>query len=142
MAIVKISALPDLALVTFNTLVPVVDAGANRKMTIGQMSTYLRGLVPRNAIEYTVEVSGTSANAVRSTLYVLTNTTAQTTITFPSSPEQGSIITVFSYTGRTDTVINGNGHNIMGLAENFIIDIPNKTVAFGYVTLSIGWIIL
>lgn len=81
-----------------------------------------------------VLVSGTTQSALSNTQYVLTNTAAATTITFPSSPTDGDTIWITNTTSRTDHVVDRNGQNIMGLAQNMTIDKANVNVQFRFIS--------
>jgi hypothetical protein len=149
MSVIKISDLPVIEAVNTATVLPVVDAGLNRKMSVAQLTSFISGslTVPRAAIENIVVVPGTVQQAVRSTLYVLVNEDAQTVVTLPANPVAGSIVTISNFTTRSDVLVVHNGKNIMGLDEDFIIDRPNTSVAFCYIITNLaaddtGWIIL
>jgi hypothetical protein len=69
--------------------------------------------------------------------YTIVTSSGQT-ITFPSAPVKGYSIKV-GVGNFADTVINRNGKNIMGLAENMTIDKNNSTTIFQYISETIGW---
>lgn len=83
-------------------------------------------------------VSGTSATAVASNHYVLTNASA-TTITLPSSPVAGDTVWISCANDRVDNVINRGGSDIMNVAENMTMNVRNGTVRLRYINSSIGW---
>jgi hypothetical protein len=89
-----------------------------------------------------VIVSSTTQAAVVSVHYVLTATSAATTLTLPASPTVGDLVWVSNYTGRSDATIARNGSNIVGLADDLVIDSDKKTVQLRYVSAAIGWLIL
>lgn len=68
-------------------------------------------------------------------------TSSGQTVTLPASPAPGWAITVL-VGNFVNTTINRNGKLIMGLAENFTIDVPNVAVSFIYFDDSIGWRII
>lgn len=65
-------------------------------------------------------------------------TTATQTITLPATPSVGDNVTVF-VGNFTDTIIAGNGSNIMALAEDFTIDTANIALTFIYTDATYGW---
>lgn len=65
-------------------------------------------------------------------------TTAAQTITLPATPSIGDNVTVF-VGNFTDTIIAGNGSNIMALAEDFTIDSANVGITFVYTDATYGW---
>lgn len=60
------------------------------------------------------------------------------TITLPASPSAGNEVVVGVQT-FTSTVIGRNSSNIMGLAENMTINLPNVTVKLVFVDATRGW---
>jgi hypothetical protein len=86
-----------------------------------------------------VEVISTNTTANNETLYVITS---PLTLTLPESPQSGDIIGVSDRSGTTDSIIDRNGENIMGLAENLTIDIENAGFTLIYVDTTRGWVII
>lgn len=86
-----------------------------------------------------VVVSTTSQAAVAQVQYVLTNTSAATTVTLPANPTSGDIVWITNVTGRTDCVIANNGKLLMGLLQNMTIDALNVTVQLRFINNTIGW---
>jgi len=60
------------------------------------------------------------------------------TITLPASPNSNSRVSI-GVQNFVNTTVNGNGKNIMGLAENMTIDKENTVVTLLYVNPSEGW---
>ena len=87
-------------------------------------------------------VSGTSQAAVSNNQYILTDTTAASTVTLPASPTNGDVVWVTNVTGRTDCVIANNGNLLMGLSANMTIDRLNVNIQMRYISIGIGWRIL
>ena len=145
MPTIKISELP--AIITYegvsNTAVlPLSDNGITKKIDLDQITEFV-GDHLNAQLEYVVQVPGTTQLAAESTLYVLTQTAAPTTITLPALPSEGNLVTIANLTTRIDVTVARNGNNIMGLAEDFIIDRSQTTVAFCYILSgTAGWIIL
>lgn len=95
--------------------------------------------LPSPGTNLTIElVSGTTQSAISGYQYVLTNTGASTTVTLPASPTNGDIIWITNTTSRTDHVIDRNGQNIIGLAQNMTIDTANANIRLRFIS-TIGW---
>lgn len=88
-----------------------------------------------------VVVSG-NYNASNFDLVVQTDSSTSRTITLPPSPDTGDIVRVYNTSSRTDHVVDRNGENIMGLAEDMIIDLTNFVASLAYVDSTRGWAIL
>ena len=84
-------------------------------------------------------VISSNTNAVVGGSYVLT---ASLTLTFPSSATSGDTIVVSNRSGVLTSVIGRNGLNIMGLAEDFTLDIENFSATFVYADATRGWVII
>jgi hypothetical protein len=99
------------------------------------------GKVPNASLDYreTVSVISTGTTAVASRHYVLT---ANLTLTLPSAPTVGDWVKLSNRSGVTTAVVARNGQNIMGLAENFTIDIQNFVCTFVFSGASQGWVII
>jgi hypothetical protein len=68
-------------------------------------------------------------------------TASTQTITLPASPSAGERVAI-SVGDFTDTVVGRNSLNIMGLAEDFTIDVANMGLTFIYTDASNGWRLL
>ena len=88
-----------------------------------------------------VLVSGTSQSAVKGNQYVLTNTSGTTTITLQASPANGDTIGVLNLTGRTDPIVAHNGNNVMGLAQDLIMNELSVNITLRFIS-SYGWYIM
>lgn len=85
----------------------------------------------------TVTATGVTASAGEHV-----HVTASTqTITLPASPSAGERVAI-SVGDFTDTVVGRNSENIMGLAEDFTIDVANMGLTFIYTDASNGWRLL
>lgn len=82
-----------------------------------------------------VLVASTSQAASADTHYLLTNIAA-TTVTLPASPAEGAAVWITPANSVQTNVVARNGRTIMGLAENLILDLPNKTVGLRYLNTS------
>lgn len=64
------------------------------------------------------------------------------TVTLPANPEAGSAVGVGDYNGKNYGVtVARNGAKIMGLAEDFTLDVQNANVVFSYVDATVGWVL-
>lgn len=80
-----------------------------------------------------------STTAVSGSYYIAT---ANITLTLPSSPTAGDIVGFSNPTANVAHVINRNGSNIMGIAEDLIYDKANTAIVFAYVDASQGWVFI
>jgi hypothetical protein len=85
----------------------------------------------------TTSISKTLANHERCTVLL-----GLQTITLPASPQPGWEVTIATAGTFTDTIIARNGANIMGLAENMTLNLPNYSVTLFYVDATRGWRII
>jgi hypothetical protein len=65
-------------------------------------------------------------------------TAATQTITLPATPSVNEVVAI-GVQAFEDTVIARNGENIMGLAQNMVIDKENRVVTLMYVNATEGW---
>ena len=63
------------------------------------------------------------------------------TLTLPASPTAGDKVEIINRSNTSTAVIARNGRNIMGLAENMTIDLPDVGFTLIYANLADGWII-
>lgn len=82
-------------------------------------------------------VISTSTNAVAGTYYVAT---ALLTLTLPTSPTSGDVVGFANQSATTSCVINRNGSNIMGLAEDMVVDKSSVSITLQYADATRGWI--
>ena len=69
-------------------------------------------------------------------------TSAALTITLPATPSVNDKVSIADYAGTYSTnalTVARNGVNIMGLAEDMVIDIDNVSVDFIYSGVTQGW---
>lgn len=85
-----------------------------------------------------VGIATTTTSISNRDYYYVTNSSA--TITLPSSPTVGNEVVV-GVGSFTDTVIARNGSNIMGLAEDLTVDVPNASCRLIYVDATQGWVL-
>jgi len=79
-----------------------------------------------------------SSATVAVTDHVVVDTAGQT-ITLPSSPLAGTMLTIVVGGNFKDTVVARNGSNIMGLAEDMTLDIEYAALQFTYTDATNGW---
>ena len=89
-------------------------------------------------------ITTTSTNKTLSNLEYCTVTQDNLTITLPSStlpssPSVGDKVVIGIGGDYTNTTISGNGSNIMGFAENMVIDIGYVTLSLIYINSTLGW---
>jgi hypothetical protein len=68
------------------------------------------------------------------------NVTANSiTISLPSTPQTGWFVLIGNTGSFTNITVGRNGSNIMGLAEDMILDFEYASVGFMFVNASLGW---
>ena len=69
-------------------------------------------------------------------------TSADLTVTLPSSPSVGDIVAIKDYANNFDTnnlTINRNGSNISGSASNFVLSVEGQAITLVYGDATKGW---
>jgi len=82
------------------------------------------------------------ANAVSGTGYFANTTSAAFTITLPTSPSAGDIVSISDYAGTFSTnnlTVARNGSNIRGSAADLVLLVSDQTVTLIYVDGTQGW---
>lgn len=82
--------------------------------------------------------TSTNTNAVNGGFYTLT---ASLTLTLPASPAPGDLVHVSNRSGVSTCVIDRNGYNIMGLAENMTLDSAQQPFSLVYADATRGWVL-
>ena len=92
-----------------------------------------------NALQagFTTNVTTSNTTAVKNNHYYLN--ASNITLTLPASPTVGDEVRASEVGGNTNNIINRNGSNIMGAAENLTIDTAYTIVYLRYVDATIGW---
>jgi hypothetical protein len=80
----------------------------------------------------------TNTNAVNGGFYTLT---ASLTLTLPATPSSGDVVHVSNRSGVGTCVIDRNGSNIMGLAENMTLDSAQQPFSLVYADATRGWVL-
>lgn len=86
-------------------------------------------------------VTANSVTAVNNNRYVLANTTL-TSVTLPASVTLGDTVYVVVANDLTTNIINRNGQNIMGVAENLDLDVADISIGLVYTNATLGWRII
>ena len=84
-------------------------------------------------------VISTGTTAVAGGFYVLT---ASLTLTLPATPTAGDVVHVSNRSGVATCVIDRNGVNVMGLAENMTLDASDQPFSLAYADASRGWVLI
>lgn len=85
-----------------------------------------------------VSVVGTTTTAAISTFYVLT---ADMTLTLPATPSVGDWVKISNRSGVDTCIVARNGSNIMGLAEDMVLDVVQAGFTLTYADATNGWVI-
>lgn len=80
----------------------------------------------------------TNTNAVNGGFYMLT---ASLTLTLPANPSSSDVVHVSNRSGVGTCVIDRNGSNIMGLAENMTLDSAQQPFSLVYADATRGWVL-
>jgi hypothetical protein len=115
------------------------DLSANRTFSIDNTVVTLTGsqtLTNKNIIK-NVQVISTNTTAAAFIVYVIVS---NLTLTLPASPTVGTQIHFSNRSDTTTPVIARNGQNIMGIAENLILDNVNAFGTLVYADATRGWI--
>ena len=88
---------------------------------------------------YSINTIGTNTQAVVSSLYILT---ASLILTLPASPIASDVVNISNQSATLTCVIERNGKNIMGLAENLTVDRLNAGFKMIYTNSTYGWVII
>jgi hypothetical protein len=86
-----------------------------------------------------VSVIGTNTNASPFVVYVMT---ASLVLTLPASPTIGDWIKISNLSNTTTCTLGRNGNNIMGLAENLLLDDAQASFEIIYSGPAYGWVII
>jgi hypothetical protein len=105
------------------------SSGRNRTFATSSLSTFRQN----------VSVIGTNTNASPFVVYVLT---ASLVLTLPASPTIGDWIKISNLSNTTTCTLGRNGNNIMGLAENTLLDDAQASFELIYSGAAYGWVII
>ncbi len=105
------------------------SSGRNQAFSTSSLSTFRQN----------VSVIGTNTNAAPFVVYVLTATLV---LTLPSSPTVGDWIKIANLSNTTTCTLGRNGNNIMGLAENLLLDDAQASFEIVYSGGAYGWVVI
>ena len=108
-----------------------INFGANL-----DVSTVSAGIVTVTEAPYTTTATATGKTLINREY--CTVTAAGQTITLPATPNEGDEVGI-QVGNFTDTTVARNGSNIMGLAEDFDMDIAYLAVQLVYIDATQGW---
>lgn len=134
---------------SFNGTANITTAnwGTTRTLTVGATGKSVNGSANVSwslseigaAAATAVSVISTNTTAVANTHYVIT---ANLTLTLPASPAAGTTVE-FTNRSSTDTVtIARNGQNIMGVAENMVLNSVNAFGKLRFADATRGWVLV
>ena len=116
--------------------VPVIVVDQQGRITSASNATITAGVTTGNVLNRLLVQTGTSLTAVAGNTYAYS---ANVTITLPASPVAGHTVGIINLTTLTTAVINRNSSNIMGLAEDLIVDSANAAFELVYTDATYGW---
>jgi hypothetical protein len=90
----------------------------------------------------TWSIKTTNATAAANNGYLVDTTASQVTITLPATAAVGDQVAIVDKNGLFDVnkvIVARNGHNIMGVAEDFDCDSKNLGITFVYSNTTEGW---
>jgi hypothetical protein len=90
------------------------------------------------------EIVSSATTAEASKGYLVNVSSSALTITLPASPSEGDSVGICDYKGNAVTnniTIARNSLNILGSAEDLVIDIDNGSVVLTYSDATEGWVI-
>jgi hypothetical protein len=89
--------------------------------------------------KHNVSVISSNTNAAANTLYVFT---ANLNLTLPASPESGDSIKISNRSAVATCQLLRNGNNILGAAEDLILDTAAASFELVYTDAANGWVII
>lgn len=126
-------------LAQLNSAISDADVPSTTEVALKANTTDVNTAISNAKTTYTTSVVGTNTTAVVGTIYVLT---ATLTLTLPASPTSGQWVGVVNRSNTTTATVGRNAQNIMGLAEDFTVDINNFTAIFVFADTTRGWVVL
>lgn len=102
----------------------------------GGTSLYIVGQSQLNRVALTTTSSSITLEAGRTYVYY-----SDGTYTLPASPTVGDRIEIINRSGTTTAVLGRNGSNIMGVADDVLLDILDEAFKVTYSNSTDGWVI-
>lgn len=132
------SAIGDGSTLSFTEKVQdAVGSAINAGIKIGISVTYDDA---NNRIDFAnYNITTTSVNKTLSNLEYCTVDANNLSLTLPSSVSVGNKVMVGISTNYNNTTIVRNGNNIMGFAEDMVIDTGYVTLTMIYINSTLGW---
>jgi hypothetical protein len=114
-----------------------IDASSNTIIGVGDVTLDGTQTLTNKNIVKSVEVISTNTTAETSVVYVITD---DLTLSLPATPTVGAQVHFSNRSDTTTLVIDRNGENIMGVAEDLILDNVNAFGTLVYADATRGWI--
>lgn len=131
-------------LVAASLTYPSSDGSAEQFLKTNGSGTLTFADVP-SGIESSFTIRTANFTASAGVRYYLDTSGGSFTMTLPASPTAGDQVAFVDYGGNFATnaaVLDRNGSNLMGLAENMNLDVDNFSGTVEYVDATQGWVLI
>lgn len=131
-------------LVAASLTYPSSDGSAEQFLKTNGSGTLTFADVP-SGIESSFTIRTANFTASAGVRYYLDTSGGSFTMTLPASPTAGDQVAFVDYGGNFATnaaVLDRNGSNLMGLAENMSLDVDNFSGTVEYVDATQGWVLI
>ena len=112
----------------------VISASYALSSSYAVTASHVLGAVSKN---YPTQTFSTDFNFTKDVYHIVD--TIDVTGSLPSTPLNGNKVGLLNL-GSSDPLIDGNGNNIMGLAQNLTVDSENASFQLLYSDATNGWI--
>lgn len=131
MADLKISQLTSTVTPSLSDILPIVNQGSTKKISLQALQTFLGTAAYLTTIPTPL---------LRNNNYLLNARTSPLTATMPSNPISGAVVGLLGLTGSgaNNITVNRNNQKINNLSENLIIDY-SCSIVFTYIDATEGW---
>lgn len=131
MADLKISQLPSTITPSLSDLLPIVNQGSTKKLTLQELQTFL------GTAAY---LTTTPTPLLRNNNYLVNARSTPRTVTLPANPTAGVVVGLLGLVGFNQNVItvDRNNQKINSLSENLVIDY-SCSIVLAYIDASEGW---
>lgn len=119
--------------------IPKVSVALAQEAVAGGIKSYVDGF------QWNTKIVNSATNAVKNDLLMVDTSGGAVTVTLPTTPALGDKIHFHDLAGRFDTAnltIARNNQNIMGLAENMVVDTRYATFSLVFSNATYGWRII